>query len=202
MRAPGEQPRSRPVSFRRVAIALGICALIAVLLYPQRNALREYRDYFFGGHKGVSFDLAQLSGDWSEGIVRKRFSEHPVWCGRYEGNLAADRACGVKIKAYDDVPAVYLAFFFNASQLRQVAISLPSWAHGKAYDKLVAQYGSPYASQPLPSAGVRLHGWRLPDGAALFFNRDRPLNPLETNAIYWRSPAECRSGGCFAGDRR
>jgi hypothetical protein len=202
MLSPGEQPRPQPPSLRRLAIALGVCALIALALYSQRSTIQEYREHFLGDRKGTSFSLSELSGEWSERTVQKRFAEHPVWCGRYEGTLAADRACGVKIKSYNGVPAVYLAFFFNAAQLRQVAISLPSWAHADAYKKLVAEYGVPYASQLLPAEGVRLHGWRLPDGAGLFFNRDRPLNPLETNAIYWRSATECRSTGCFIDKRQ
>jgi hypothetical protein len=58
--------------------------------------------------------------------------------------------------------------------------------------------GEPVGAQSLPAAGVRLLGWRLDDGAAVFYNRDRPLNPLERNGIYWVSARHCRASPCFS----
>ncbi|WP_280815111.1 hypothetical protein [Variovorax sp. TBS-050B] len=174
--------------------------MIALLLYPQRARLEEYREHFFGNSKSTFFSVSELSEEWTEATVRQRFAEHPVWCGRYQGDLPVDRACGVKIKSYNGIPALYLALFFKDAKLQQMAISLPWWAQGKAYRNVVAEHGAPSASQPRSFSGVRLHGWRLPDGGGLFLNRDRPFNPLDTNAIYWRSATECRTRGCFSGD--
>ena len=195
MRSP-DAPARQPV-FNRTRIALGLCLVVAVALYTQRKAIHELHDHFFGEHSGTSFELAELSGDWTEQTVQTRLAGHPIWCGRYEGNLAADRACGVKVNAYNGLPALHIGFFFNASHLRQVAISLPSWAHADAHAQLLADFGAPYASQFWAFPGPRLNGWRRPDGAGLFINRDRPLNPLQTNAIYWRSATECELLGCF-----
>ena len=52
-------------------------------------------------------------------------------------------------------------------------------------------------SQVWPLDGVRLHGWDLGNGSAVFLNRDRPLNPFQWNGIYWRSATACRQQGCF-----
>jgi hypothetical protein len=36
--------------------------------------------------------------------------------------------------------------------------------------------------------GVRLVGWQLPNGSAVFYNRDRPFDFTQFNGIDWASP--------------
>jgi hypothetical protein len=197
MHSLGEQIRTPPVSWRRVLVLLLICVLLAAFLFSQASHLREYKLYFTEDRKPASLDLSALSEEWTESSLRERFAGFPIICQAYQGPLPVHRACAVDVKSANDVPALYVSFFFAGGRLDQVAIIVPWWAHGEAYASLVTSLGLPAASQLLPRDGVRLHGWRLNGGAAVFFNRDRPINPLLWNSIYWRSPSACRSGGCF-----
>jgi hypothetical protein len=200
MLSPGEQPRTRPVNFRTGFVLVALCVALAVLLLlsQSRNA-REYRLYFTEHRKPASLDLSTLSEEWTEGSLRERFTGHPVSCQPYQGPLPVERACAVDVSSANGVPVLYMAFFFAGGRLDQVAINVPSWSHRAAYQHLVTALGSPAASQLLPRNGVRLHGWRLGNGAAVFFNRDRPVNPLEWNSIYWRSASACKVQRCFNG---
>lgn len=197
MRFPGEQPRTPSVSSRRVLTLLIPILLLATFLLFQAGNLTEYRLYFTTDRKPATLDLLSLSEDWTESRLRAQFAEFPVGCHPYQGPLPVQRACAVDVRSANGVPALYMSFFFTRGRLSQVAINVPWWSHQSAYQYLVATLGKPVASQLLPRSGVRLHGWQLGNGSAVFFNRDRPFNPLHWNAIYWRSPTECRHEGCF-----
>lgn len=196
--APGEQPRTPPVSWSRVLRLLVLLLVPAALLFSQARILNEYRLYFTAQRKPATLDLASLSEEWTETRLRERFAQFPVSCHPYQGSLPVQRACAVDVSSANGVPALYISFFFAAGRLDQVSVNVPWWSHGRASEYLVSTFGSPAASQLFPHGGVRLHGWRLRNGAAIFFNRDRPINPLQWNAIYWRSASACRHQGCFS----
>jgi hypothetical protein len=190
-------PPTPSFSIRRVLIAVGLCIGLAALLLSQARNLNEYWLYFTQDRRGASLDLRTLSEDWTESTLRERLPGHPIGCHPYTGPLPVQRACGVDVKAVNGVPAMFLSFFFAGGRLDQVAISVPWWNHPSAHRYLRETLGRPSASQVIPIDGVRLHGWDLGNGSAVFLNRDRPFNPLQWNGIYWRSATACRQQGCF-----
>lgn len=197
MLSPGEQPRTRPVSLPIVFLLLCLCAGIAAWLFSQAGNLKEYRLYFTETRKPASLDISALSEEWTESSLKEHFSGYPVNCYPYQGPLAVQRACAVEVNSTNGVPTLYMSFFFAGGHLDQVSVNVPWWSHRAAHEYLVTSLGSPFASQFLPRHGVRLYGWRLGNGSAVFLNRDRPINPLDWNAIYWRSATGCRQVGCF-----
>ena len=197
MLSPGEQPRTQSINPRRIALAILACLVVTALLLSQKGNIVEYRLYFTEDRKSAAFEFGELSENWTEKTLHEKFSGYPISCQPYQGSLAVERACGVDVKSHNGVPALFISFFFTAGHLDQVSVNVPWWSLGTAYSSLVAALGQPSASQLLPRDGVRLYGWRLPSGAALFLNRDRPLNPLSWNAIYWRSQSACAQSSCF-----
>lgn len=195
--SPGEQPRNKPISFRRIALATIAVGVVAALLLSQRGNIEEYRLYFTQDRKPATFTFTELSEDWTEKTLQEKFSGFPMTCVPYRGSLPVQRACGVDVASHNGVPALFVSFFFSAGRLDQAVVNVPWWSHRTAYSSLVTALGQPAASQVFPRDGVRLHGWTLPGGAALFLNRDRPLNLLAWNAIYWRSPSACAATGCI-----
>lgn len=197
MLSPGEQPRTPPLSLHRVFLLLCLCAGIAGLLFSQAGNLREYKQYFTQTRKPASLDITALSEEWTERSLKEHFSGYSVNCYPYQGPLAVQHVCAVEVSSTNGVPTLYMSFFFAGGLLDQVSINVPWWSHQAAYKHLVTSLGSPPASQFLPRNGVRLHGWQLGNGSAVFLNRDRPINPLQWNAIYWRSATGCKHEGCF-----
>lgn len=183
------------MSLLRISIAVVLC--LAVLI-PQYPAIREHQLYFTQDRRDVSLPFAELSAAWSEKTLRDRFPDIPVHCYPDPGEDLGDLGCVLDTKSINGVPALFISFFFSSGHLQQISINVPWWQHRVAYDYLAASIGPPSVSQLLPSGGVRLHGWRLPDGAAVFLNRDKSLNPLVWNAIYWRSAEACANNTCFA----
>jgi len=197
MPTPGEQPRTRSVSILRVSVALLTGLLALVLVMSQRGNLEEYYLDFTEDRKPIEFQLSDVSESWSEQTLPDRFGSYPIICRFYAGDLPADRACGVDVKSYNGVPTLFISFFFSSGRLQWVSINVPWWSHGRAYSSLVTALGEPSASQTFFRNGVRLHGWQLVNGSAVFFNRGRPFNPLAWNGIFWNSASTCAKRGCF-----
>jgi len=195
--SPGEQPRKQSISFLRIALATLAGLVAAVLLISQKAKIEEYRLYFTQDRKPATFAFTELSEDWTEKTLQEKFAGFPIHCSPYRGPLPVQRACGVDVATHNGVPALFVSFFFSGGRLHQAIVNVPWWSRGAAQDSLVATLGQPAASQIFPHAGVRLHGWTLPGGAAVFLNRDRPWNPLEWNGIYWSSPSACAAAGCI-----
>ena len=198
--SPGEQPRTPDLLGRNMAIGL---AMLAVLTAPvwlsaeQRSNFNEYRLYFTEDRQAARFRLDELSKNWTEATLRTRFAGHRIACAAYRDTRPADRACGVDVKSYNGVPSLYISFFFDKGELRYMWVNTAWWAHGQAHGHLQETLGRPSRAQPWRSSGVRLQGWELPDGAAVFVNRDRPANPLRWGSIFWNSPSSCERNGCF-----
>ncbi len=198
MLSPGEQPRTPSLGPRRLWVLLLFTALLAVYLQTQAGNILEYRLYFTEDRRAAQLSLLELHEGWSEATLRQRFAGHPVTCEPYRGDMKVQRACAVDVGSLNGVSALFLSFFFADGRLSHVSVNVPWWAHRAALKSLVDSFGQPVASQRLPHQGVRLHGWSLANGAAVFMNRDRPLNPLSWNSIHWRSASSCRSEGCLA----
>lgn len=192
-----KKPQSEPLSLRRILMALVLVFGIFWLLATQREAIREHQLYFTEDRKDVVFHLSELSETWTEKKLREKFTGIPLNCYPNPGEGLGDLACALDTKSFNGVPALFISFFFTSGHLQQVSINIPWWKHQAAYDYLVASMGRQAASQFFPYAGVRLHGWNLPSGAAVFYNRDKSVNPLSWNAINWRSASSCAAEGCF-----
>ena len=198
MPSPGEQAPPQSPNVRRIASVLAVIALFSCLLFVYREHLEEYRLYFFTERQPVVFRYAELSGDWTEQSLQDRFKGFKVRCFSETGNSLGDRVCGLDAKSHNGVPVLFISFFFSNGRLAHASINVPWWSHSEGRRVIEAALGPPLAAQWLPnSSGVRLLGWKLPDGAALFYNRDKDSNPLVWNAIFWNSATACKSKGCF-----
>lgn len=184
---------------RATTTALLVCLVVLLLVLIEKERLREHWLYFTEDRRAATFDFVELSESWSVDMLRERFSGFPIRCYPNPGDGLGDLGCIVDTMSHNGVPSLFISFFFTSGHLHQVSVNIPWWNHAEAYSKLTATLGQPLASQLLPRHGVRLHGWRLADGAGLFFNRDRALNPLDWNSIYWRSAASCKARTCFRG---
>jgi hypothetical protein len=182
-------------------LLLMLLAILLVLSHPQHA--REYKLYLSEQRPGVTFQLDELSPTWTESDLRARFAALDWRCyDNRPGEYLDDRSCFADVQSFNGHGAMGLSFYFKAGRLNQAVVNVPWWSHWSALGSLEAQYGPPLASQWLPRAGVRLHGWQLANGGGVFFNRDLPLNPLEWNAIFWRSARECALRPCFVGGAR
>ncbi|MBS0428646.1 MAG: hypothetical protein JSR41_15325 [Proteobacteria bacterium] len=190
---------------RRVALFCGLAAVVAVaaLWRWQPDGMEEYAQFVFSRPRPpADFALDDLSERWTEADLRERFAGLPILCGPYRVNVAGSRGCRVEAHRYNGMPTLYLSFFFQDGRLDEVVVNMPWWQHRAATRYLLQTFGTPTAAQDEAVAGIRLVGWSRPSGAGVFLNRDRPRNPLDWNAIHWRSAASCARAGCFTPLRR
>jgi hypothetical protein len=199
---PGGHGADRGTSWVSIAwlgaLLLALLAAILVMTHPQHA--REYRLYLTEDRPDIRLRFTDLSQSWTEADLRQRFPMLGFRCyDNQPGEYLDDRSCFADLHSLNGHGAMSLAFYFKDGLLNRAAVNVPWWSHWKALASLEQRHGLPDASQQLPSAGVRLHGWRLIDGGALFFNRDLPLNPLEWSAIFWTSALQCGLKPCFRG---
>lgn len=196
--APGEQDTPSGVSPWRLA-ALLLPMLLVIWVWNTRfPPVREYTLYLTEDRKPAELPWEEVREDWSEAEVSRRFASYPVRCEPdYTGMPQITRVCTVDVKCFNGTPALYVSFMIAGSTLQRVAPMVPWWSHAAGLAALKSAHGVPSASQQTWHAGVRLHGWKLPNGAAVFYNRDRPLNPLQPNSAQWVGPAACRQTSCI-----
>lgn len=179
-------------------LVLGLALTALVLAHPQHA--QEYRLYLTQERPDIRLRFTDLSQAWTEADLRQRFPALSFRCyDNRPGEYLDDRSCFADAHSLNGHGAMSLAFYFKDGRLNRAAVNVPWWSHWAALGSLEQGHGDPDVSQPLPHAGVRLHGWRLPDGGALFFNRDLPFNPLEWSAIFWSSARQCEFKPCFSG---
>jgi hypothetical protein len=191
------QSRSKPISILRIAVAILVGVLLLAFYVTQKANLNEYYLYLSEDRKPIAFQFKELSEDWTEQALRERFSGLPLTCRIARVNARVDRACFVDVNSHNGVPAMFVSFFFASGRLQEVAVSVPLWSLEVARDSLVAALGRPSGMQLIPHDGVRLVGWELQDGSAVFLNRDMQFLPPFRNAIYWRSSSACKADGYF-----
>ena len=182
------------ISVLRILLAVLAATLLYAAYQTQKANLNEYYLYLTEDRKAASFAFSELSEEWTEQRIKDRFQGYPISCRAWK---EGSRACGVDVSSHNGVPAMFMTFFMESDQLREVAINVPLWARRQAEESLRQTLGRPAASQFLPRSGVRLVGWSLLDGSAVFLNRDLNVLPPFRNAIYWRSPSSCTRQGCF-----
>ena len=181
-----------------IALVAAVVGLVALsMFFPIQ--VRENRLYLTEKRPGLDFRFDALSQNWSEADLRKQFEGKPIKCysNQQTGGLG-DKVCNVDIASHNGARAMGAAFFFDQGRLDNVRVSVPWWAHDQMLQTTLRLYGTPSAAQPRRIGGLRLVGWKLPDGSGLFYNIDRHVNPLMWSAVYWRSGRACASdSGCF-----
>ena len=197
MSPPGQQPRQTSVSAKRI-ILLALPAVVVLLLWFRYPPLREYRLYLSEKRPEVGLVWKEVSSTWTEEYLAKRFPGVQKYCGPdYTGTPHAERVCALDVRSINGTPTMYANFMFSKNRLIKVATAIPWWSYEPGYQEIKMTFGEPYASQDWWHSGVRLHGWQLEDGAAIFYNRDRSFNPMNANSIQWLSAAACAPKGCF-----
>jgi hypothetical protein len=186
----------------RLAFLLGLLVIVsfgAWVRFTFPTEVREFHLHFTTHRPQANFHLGFLSDEWDEDDLRQKLGWLTFRCyANAPGRYLDDRSCFADIRAFNQVSAMSLSFFFADGRLNRAAVQLPSWYHDDGLRMLARMHGQPIAAQATFSSGVRLIGWQLDDGAAVYYNRDRPFNPLERNGILWVSARHCRTSPCFA----
>lgn len=202
------EPAVRAAPTRSLAARLRLAFLLVLLALvcfgawvSQRfpNEVREYRLHLTTERPEAQFHIGFLSDEWTEDDLRKQLGWLKFRCqANRPGQYLDERSCFADIRSYNRVPAMTASFYFAQGKLNRAALQLPSWEHEGGLTLLFRMLGKPQGAQADASAGVRLVGWQLDNGGAVYYNRDRPLNPLERNGIFWVSARHCQQHPCFS----
>ena len=172
--------------------------VVAGLFLAFPDNVREYRLYLSEDRPSLILRYEDISDDWTESQIKERFAQLRFRCyDNRPGEYVDDRSCFADIGAHNGSPAMAVAFYLAKGKVNHVGITVPWWAHERQAERLVSAYGKPLAAQALPIAGVRLSGWKMPGRHAIFFSRDRPLNPVMWSLVFWSSERACIKDGCF-----
>lgn len=188
------------MTFRLLVLinALLLATMLAVFTLLSPGRLKEYQLYLSESRPAIQLDYTALSQDWDEAALKTALSPHQVVCGDSTPSPdMADRSCYIDIDGLNGHPAMLAAFHFKHGRLDSASVNIPWWSHQPALAQLRGQFGLPDAAQTEFIADVRLLGWQLPDGSAVFYNRDRPFDFTRFNGIYWASPRRCLAQQCI-----
>lgn len=179
--APPPQPTrflSRSVSVRRLGAVLLplLCMLwLWVTRYPPIAELRSYLIETERRRRSISTRCRRAG-------MKRRCSAclriTRVRCLADDSGMPGiERVCTVYLESLNGVPTMWVNFMFSASGLSRVAWRFRYGPIGAAW-MLWRNATAPTVTQQQFHSGIRLHGWLRADGSALFYNRDRELNPL------------------------
>jgi hypothetical protein len=198
----GTSTERQAVVRRKRLLLLALCAVVALIAWVRVSPhAREHWRYLTEKRPSVFLPFDEISDEWSEDQLKAQFPSLTLRCyDNRPGEYVGTRSCFADVGAVNGTEAMNISFYFSEGHLNDLAVNVPWWAHGKAYARLVATFGSPVASQKVAHAGVRLHGWKLPNGSSLFFNRDRAANPMQWSGIVWRSKRVCDQQGCWVNE--
>lgn len=197
------RPRIVKVQQGKVSPRLALLTVLVIVfaiwfVRSNEGQATEYRLYLSEDRPAIELRYDELAESWTEQTLKNRFPKLPIRCYSDSSHGLGDRVCALDVVSNNRIPTMFISFFFAKGQLTAVSFNIPWWTHGDAFDDIVANFGQPHAGQFLPYGGVRLYGWKLPTGAAIFYNRDRPLNPLQWNSVFWNSPELCARQRCFS----
>jgi hypothetical protein len=177
-------------------LLLAIAFAMFTLISP--GHLKAYQLYLSESRPALQLDYTALSQDWDEAALKAAFSPHQVVCGDSTPSPEmADRSCYIDIDGPNGHPAMLAAFHFKGGLLDSASVNIPWWSHQPALAQLRGRFGLPDAAQAEFMADVRLLRWQLPNGSAVFYNRDRPFDFTQFNGIYWASPRRCEAQQCI-----
>jgi hypothetical protein len=187
-----------PLSAAVKIIAFLVLAAVAALFFVYPQQLREYRLYFTESRPTTVLSYETMSQDWSEEEVKAQMQGITLRCyDNRPGEYLDQRSCFADVSSHNGIPAMSLAFYFAAGKLNHMTVQVPWWKHRALARSMLAAYGELTGAQAVPVAGVRLVGWQLRSGNAIFMNRDQPLNPLTWSMVMWSSARSCEPRGCF-----
>ena len=182
-----------------LGVVLVFVSAISALIVAFPDNARGYHQYLVERRPDLQLAYSEVSEEWTETELRARFPQLQLQChDSRPGEYPDERGCFADIGTHNGLHALGVAFYFASGKLNHMGISVPWWAHPRQAQELVRTYGKPHAAQPTPIAGVRLVGWQLPGGAAVFFNREVLPNPLPWNLL-WASKRSCEASGCIWG---
>ncbi|MEO3712226.1 hypothetical protein [Roseateles flavus] len=195
----------RKARLRIVVLVLALLILLVwlgVLLTRRSSAepdeVQAYRQSRPVSLPALDFRFDELSETWTEADLRRQFPQVQFDCGKVPPTSdLGEWGCGAEIFTHNGVEAMRVSFFFHDGHLDSASVNVPKWTHKKALHSVLALYGQPAGLQSPPSAdGLRLVAWRLKDGSALFYNRDRPI-AMPWSAMFWVSQSRCKQRGCI-----
>jgi hypothetical protein len=190
--------RTHPLVLALAVVIAAVVLSLAYASYAYPEHLREYRLYVLEKRPPLDFSFEDLSQDLTERTLAVQFAGKAWNCRNAPSTQdLGDRVCYLDIAQHNEVAAMAAAFYFKDGTLSFVSIHVPTWAHSSMNIALLKKYGGPAGYQPQPFFGVRLKGWQLANGSALFYNRDRDPNPLMWSAILWASQRTCQAKACF-----
>jgi len=189
----------------RLDLLLPLLLVAALLLWlgtTRFPLIREHRLFLLEDRQSADLSWHEVSGRWTEAEVQRRFAGYPIHCGvDHTGSSGIDRSCWVDLKRLNGVPTMYVNFLFAGGKLHRVATAIPAWSHAAGMKALTDAYGPPLVTQDRPVSGLRLHGWELPGGATVFYNRHpdeteprkrrRLVDLLDTHSTQWMAESAC-----------
>ena len=141
---------------------------------------------------------AEWAGIRDEADLAAQLPGHKLHCRADWTQLpGAHRTCAIYLKTLNGVPTMYVNFTFSERALMRVSTVIPGEFHGQGLEHLTRTFGAPTVRQARPKAGIRLNGWLLPDGAALFYNRDPAAAEGGVNSIQWLPANGCDGRPCL-----
>lgn len=178
-----------------VLVCVGLSLALLAMAFP--DPFGEYRRYLTESRPALDFRFDELSELWTEADVRQQFPLVPFKCGKVPAEMdLGEWGCRTEISSHNGVRAMGLSFFFREGRLDSASLQVPWWHHQKGLRSILTLYGRPIGFQSGRRVGVRLVGWHLANGSALFYNRDLEWNPLSWSALYWVSQRRCKQQRC------
>jgi hypothetical protein len=164
--------------------------------YPEM--MKEYELYFKEQRPIMQLDFRSLSQDWTESELKTQFASYKINCyASNPGNTLGQRTCTTDLQGFNGHSAMLGVFYFRDGKLDAASVNVPWWAHAGPLESLAQMYGPPTSKQFAFYAGIRLLGWQLSDGSAVFYNRERPFNLMDPNKLLWHSARHCAQRRCF-----
>lgn len=190
------EPSGTGHGLRLLAAIILVTLAVLCLVFPRH--LREYRLYFTEKRPVSVLAFDEMSQDWTEADLKARLPQLAFRCyDNAPGEYLDQRSCFADVDSHNGVPALALAFYFADQRLNHMTVQVPWWHHRTLADALTRSHGPPEAAQAVPVHGVRLAGWKLRGGHAIFMNRDRPGNPLDWSQVLWSSERACSRSPCW-----
>lgn len=177
-------------------VLLALLAVAAALAFDRRG-VQEYWWHLTETRPALDLPFEQISQDWTEADLRARFPDLAWRCMSSAAHASlGNRGCYADISAHNGLSAMAVAFHLREGRVHHAVVHHPSWVHKRMLRDLRQRHGRPHATQRLRVQGVRLTGWKLPNGS-LFANHNVPDNPLKPNTTMWSSPRACTERPCW-----
>jgi hypothetical protein len=163
------------------------CVLLVAAVLPYLGAWHIYRGHFIGNLHHVRLRFDTLPPRMDEAALRRHLQPAPNCLN--DERMGASRICYLALHSANGLPALTLAFFFEAGFVNVAFLHVPWWAHDRMQAALTAEWGRPVRQGPGRSDGKPQLVWTLPNGW-LYMNESRYLHPLQWSAVVWMPRAD------------